>query len=171
MVKLKHLKKEAKRKQNENLDFRMYLQEHADPQELDRQINQLHQELFNAFDCKQCRNCCKEYGALFFEEEIPWVATFLQTTREELIWKYMARDGDLYYLEEKPCMFLQKDGSCRLGDVKPICCVDFPYTHYDDRIHNLTSMIEYASICPVVFELLERLKELYGFKTAFGLSK
>ena len=68
-----------------------------------------------------------------------------------------------YDTNHKPCDFLQKDGSCLLGDCKPVNCAEFPYTARPDRWASLLGIVSNASVCPVLFEMLEILKDEYGF--------
>lgn len=63
-----------------------------------------------------------------------------------------------------PCDFLEEDGSCKLGECKPENCKKFPYTNQPERISSLYGVLEVVEVCPVAFEIYERLKEEYGFK-------
>jgi hypothetical protein len=69
-----------------------------------------------------------------------------------------------YKTRHCPCDFLKENGDCALGECKPANCNKYPYTDQPDRIGSLLSIIESASVCPVVYEMLERLKEEYHFK-------
>ena len=70
-----------------------------------------------------------------------------------------------YETKKCPCDFWDsKTGECLLGDCKPESCKKYPYTDQPDRIGSLLSIIDNASICPVVYEILERLKEEYHFR-------
>ena len=69
---------------------------------------------------------------------------------------------------EKPCRHLTEDGSCALGEQKPDDCKDYPYTNRPDRLGSLLNTIEMAEVCPVVYEMLERLKETYHFYGKYG---
>ena len=62
-----------------------------------------------------------------------------------------------------PCHFLE-NGDCALGECKPANCGKYPYTDQSDRMGSLLSFIDSASVCPVVYEMLERLKKEYHFK-------
>jgi uncharacterized protein len=42
--------------------------------------------------------------------------------------------------------------------------VEYPFTNKPERLFSLLSIVDFASVCPVVFEMLERLKQIYGFK-------
>ena len=40
----------------------------------------------------------------------------------------------------------------------------FPFTGQPDRLSSMYSIIGHAEVCPVVFEMLERLKVIYRFR-------
>ena len=61
MLAPRKVKFEAKKKMNENLAFRTFLKCNADEETLDKQFKELHEELFEQYDCSRCRNCCKMY--------------------------------------------------------------------------------------------------------------
>jgi hypothetical protein len=44
-------------------------------------------------------------------------------------------------------------------------CRGYPYTDKPDRIWSLFGVIEFVETCPVVFEIVQRLKEIYGFRS------
>ena len=67
----------GKQKEDENYNFRTYLKIHADPDELDQQFQELHQELFSEYDCSQCGNCCKKYHGNIPEEDIDQDASYI----------------------------------------------------------------------------------------------
>ena len=70
MIHPKKLKREAKKKEEENFKFRSFLKGHADAEELDKQFLRLHEELFSNYDCSRCRNCCKMYKGNIPKEDI-----------------------------------------------------------------------------------------------------
>lgn len=69
-----------------------------------------------------------------------------------------------YHTKHKPCDFLQGEGSCKLGDCKPDSCKKYPYTDQPERLFSLLGMLDTITICPVAFEIFERLKKEYGFR-------
>ena len=155
----------ASLKEDENYAFRTYLKDESDPDELDQQFLQLHNLLFADFDCSSCRNCCKAYQGVLDEDDLPACAEALGMSVEDFTETYLNRDrfGN-WETKHRPCDFLQGDGSCLLGDHKPQNCVLYPYTNQPDRWGSLYGVVENASVCPVVYEILERLKKLYGFR-------
>ena len=154
----------AKQKEDENYAFRTFLKGHADPEELDRQFLALHNELFPNYDCNSCRNCCKQYRGNLSEEETAQCAEKFNMSPDEFKAKYLHQNQEgSYDTNHKPCDFLQKDGSCLLGDCKPINCAEFPFTARPDRWGSLLGIISNVSVCPVLYEMIERLKDSYGF--------
>ena len=75
------------------------------------------------------------------------------------------KDGEgNYQTKHKPCDFLKEDGNCQLGDCKTESCKKYPYTDQPERLQSLYSVLDAVSVCPVAFEIYERLKKEYGFK-------
>ena len=70
-----------------------------------------------------------------------------------------------YQTRHKPCVFLQEDGKCKLGDCKPDSCKKYPYPDHPERLSSLLSILDTAEIYPAAFEIFERLKKEYRFKT------
>lgn len=161
------VKEEAKKRENENLKFRSYLKNRADEDELDRQFLRLHKELFVDYDCSKCRNCCKMYKGSIPAEDIDKDAEYLGISPEQFIDIYLEKEEyDMnYQTKNKPCDLLQEDGNCKLGDCKPDSCKKYPYTDQPERLSSLLSVLDTIEICPVAFEIFERLKREYGFRT------
>ncbi len=93
-------------------------------------------------------------------------ASYLGMSKEEFIAEYLKEkpaDGR-YTTQHRPCDFLDSDGSCKLGEHRPESCKKFPYTDQPERLHSLYSMLEAIEVCPVAFEIYERLKKEYGFR-------
>ncbi len=165
MIEPRKVKFESKKKENENLAFRTYLKCHADEETLDRQFRELHEELFASYDCSRCRNCCKMYAGSIPEEDVDRDAKCLGMTREQFMDTYLqdkTADGK-YQTKHMPCDFLESDGSCRLGDCKPDSCKKYPYTDQPERLQSLYSVLNVIEVCPVAFEIYERLKKEYHF--------
>lgn len=150
----------AKRRERENYRFRRYLKSHADGDKLDSQFWQLHQELFASYDCSQCRNCCKQFCTSMTLPEIAAASDKLGMTGDEFAERYLTENMEL----AAPCPFLLPGGTCQIEDCKPEECRSFPYTDREDRLGSLLSILCFAEVCPVVFEMLEWLKEFYHFR-------
>lgn len=166
MLQPDQVRKEAKKKENENFKFRTFLKCHADGDELDKQFLRLHKDLFADYDCSKCRNCCKMYKGNIPAEDIDRDAKYLGMASDQFIAAYLEKqeyDMD-YQTRHKPCDFMQEDGSCKLGDCKPDSCKKYPYTDRPERLSSLLGMLDTIEICPVAFEIFERLKKEYRFR-------
>jgi Fe-S-cluster containining protein len=164
MIEPAKIKEAFNKIEDENYEFRTYLKSRADIDKLDRQFLELHKELFLNYDCSKCRNCCTEYSASFEKYELSKVADFLKIPEKEFMDKYIDEDFGEYQLKQRPCSFLKKDGNCEIEECKPESCKGYPFTDRPERIFSLFSIIESTSVCPVVFEMVERLKKEYRFK-------
>lgn len=148
-----------------NYRFRKYLKTHADENLLDEQFKELHNALFAVYDCRKCRNCCKSYSVFFEnEEEVRTASDYLGISVEQLKADYLKESFESYEGKQHPCAFLNDDMSCVLSDSKPESCKKFPYTDQPNRMGSLIGILEFAEVCPVVFEIVEQLKKRYHFR-------
>jgi len=170
MIKPSEVAARAEGLEQQNYEFRTFLKIHADYDELDSQFSKLHKELFANYDCSKCANCCRTYNVVLDKDEVKKISKFLKTTESEFMTKYLVLadtdDEKQYKFKHKPCSFLDNDGRCQIEDCKPNNCKDYPFTDQPDRLLSMFSVIDHASVCPVVFEILERLKILYGFRSS-----
>jgi Fe-S-cluster containining protein len=168
VVKPNEVRAMAQKLEEQNYKFRTFLKNRADDDELDAQFLELHRELFAGYDCCKCNNCCKSYSIILDNDEVKRISTFLGLTDSDFIVKYLtnadAEDEKPYKFKATTCAFLNDDGRCRIQDCKPDVCAGFPYTDQPDRLSNTCGVIGNAEVCPVVFEILERLKVIYGFR-------
>ena len=102
MISPENVSAAAAKREDENLRFRTFLKNHADPDELDRQFLVLHKELFAGYDCCRCGNCCRAYGTILTEEEIVNISTYLGLTRQKFLEDHLIRGQDGLELPE-PC--------------------------------------------------------------------
>lgn len=83
------------------------------------------------YKCARCGECCKWEGDVCLEEgEIDVIAGYLNLSAEDFISRFCRlrrnRQGlSLIDLEDGSCIMLEK-GACRINDVKPEQCRQFP---------------------------------------------
>lgn len=170
MISPQNVSAAATKREDENLRFRTFLKNYADSDELDRQFLELHAELFAGYDCCRCGNCCRAYSTTLTEEEIINISTYLGMTRQKFLEDYLIRGRDGLGLPA-PCRFLNAEGKRRLQECKPEECKGFPYTDRPPhRLESMYSILFASEVCPVVFEIIERLKKVYRFRTRRKLS-
>lgn len=153
----------GKRRERQNMCFRSWLKSHVDEEKLDADFLALHKELFAGYDCAACRNCCRAFTVPVRDEELSAVAAAVEMTPEAFREAYLSPDDDLMVMPA-PCPLLKEDGGCRAAACKPEDCRGFPFTDRPDRMGSLWGIVGFASVCPVVYEMLERLKDMYRFR-------
>ena len=154
----------AEDKAEEYAAFRAFLHSVAAPEELDRKFHRLHEELFSAYDCCKCNNCCRIYAVALRGDEAEAIAGYLGLSVRDFTDRYLFRSASGGYGIEGPCPFLQRDGKCLIHACKPAVCKNYPPTNQPDRMGNLLHLFSLAAECPVVFEMIEQLKAAYGYR-------
>lgn len=164
MIDIKELKQLANKKEDENYRFRRYLKNHADEEELDKQFKKLHEKYFKIYDCKKCRNCCKEIGISMSEDELDKICNYLKLDKEKYTLENLINNYGEYSFKETKCKFLDECNNCQIENCLPITCKEYPYTNKEERLFSLLGVVANASVCPVVYEILEELKREYHFR-------
>lgn len=132
------------------------------PKNLDEQVHKLHDEAFKKIDCLACANCCKTTGPLFTQRDIRVISKHLRLTERDFIDKYLRVDEDNdYVLQQVPCPFLGSDNYCSIYEYRPQACREYPHTN-QAKMHTIfKETAENTTVCPAVFQIVERLKQLY----------
>ena len=131
------------------------------PKNLDYQIHNLHEEVFEKTDCLACANCCKTTSPIFYNRDIERVAKHLRIKPGEFIEKYLRVDEDKdYVLREAPCPFLDNDNYCSVYEARPNACREYPHTDRKRMEQILDLTYRNTFVCPAVLEITERLKKL-----------
>lgn len=164
MIKPEEINQASKDMSENNMNFRLFLKENSDEEELDAQFLALHNEIFSQYDCGTCLNCCKKLTPIFLESELKSLAKAANMEVEDLTDLCEQTDYEEYQpIDEENCPILSQDG-CMAKACKPESCKDFPYTNQRGRKESLLGMLSFITVCPVAFEIFERLKVIYGFK-------
>lgn len=133
------------------------------PKNLDRIVQQIHQEVFQEIDCTACANCCKTLGPLFTEADISRISKHfrMKLSAFEDLFLGVDEDGDKVF-KAMPCPFLGEDNLCSIYDVRPKACREFPHTDRKKiyQINNLT--IKNTLTCPAAYLFVEKLKSRIG---------
>ena len=169
MVEPDKIKEMFERFADKNSKFRIFLKNNADSDELDEHFHRLHNEIFYKYEynCCKCNNCCKTYDIRLNQKDITAISEYLGQTENDFIEKYLIpdkREFDCLIIKNKPCNFLDADGKCRIYKCRPSVCREFPYTNKPYRLYNMLGMLDFMEECPVIFEIIEKLKQLYNFK-------
>jgi uncharacterized protein len=130
--------------------------------DLDQVMRALHEEEFSRTDCLSCANCCKTTSPIFYQKDIERLARHFRISPSKFIGQYLHIDEDKdFVLNTSPCAFLGTDNYCSVYDSRPNACREYPHTDRK-RFHQILDLtLKNTSICPAVFNIVEKLKKTY----------
>lgn len=154
---LNKINKLSKNREDENWSFRTYLKGY-DNKKLDSIVHSLYVQVSESIDCTACGNCCKKFHPILKKKDINKLSKSLNITPSEFLTKYVIKDedGDDTF-NSLPCPFL-KSNKCTQYDSRPADCSSFPHLHKKDFVFRLIDVVNNYSICPIVFNVYESLK-------------
>ena len=127
---------------------------------MDTFFHNLHNSVFSNINCLECANCCKTTGPLFTDKDINRIAKHLNYKPSKFTEKYLQIDEDRdYVLKSLPCIFLSKDNSCSIYNLRPKACREFPHTDRIKQSQLLNLTQQNTEVCPAVFKIIEQLKQ------------
>ncbi len=157
---INRIKRLSQQKDEENLGFRSFLKSSEIP---GRKIDSIVQRLYNTFssqiDCQSCANCCREIKPLVKEKDIIDMAAALKISTDSFKKQYLvnAADEGGYHFNALPCPFLEGN-RCKIYNFRPEDCRSYPHLHKSHFLSRSMSVVKNCSICPIVFNVYEQLK-------------
>ena len=121
-------------------------------------FHRLFREIRAEIDCKTCANCCKEIRPRLKEQDVEKLAKWLQMPEENFRTQYLELTEDGAFFREMPCPFL-RNNTCSCYEYRPQDCASYPHLHKKDFISRLYGVLDNSSICPIVYNVYERLKD------------
>ena len=158
---LKRIKQLGEKKNRENWEFRSFLKfVDLEMEELDSIVHDIYQKVSSQIDCTKCANCCKEMKPVLDIEDIKRFSSGIDIPFEEFKNQHIEKgeDKNEFYFNKKPCSFL-KDNLCTNYDFRPEDCRSFPHLDKKEFVTRLWSVVDNYSICPIVFNVYEILKD------------
>jgi Fe-S-cluster containining protein len=149
--------------QNKAVENKRFLQslKKKDARKVDDTFHQLHEEVFEEIDCLECANCCKTTSPIFYETDIERVAKSLRMKPGDFIENFLRIDEDKdYVLKSSPCPFLGPDNYCSVYEDRPKACREYPHTNRKKMIQITDLTFKNTLVCPAVFEMVERMKNV-----------
>ncbi len=146
----------------ENVEFRSYLKG-QDFDKIDGIVHLLNREISDQIDCTSCGNCCEKLSPCIIAKDVDRLSTRLYISPKQVKDRYTEiYEGELFF-KDLPCSFL-KDQKCTIYSDRPEDCKSYPHLNKSQFISRLFEMIQNYSICPIVFNVFERLKIELNFK-------
>lgn len=156
---IEQLRKFLEKGKNNRKENKKLLANWSRKKDLDKHFHAVHEEVFSEVDCLQCANCCKTTSPIFRDVDIDRIAKHLGMRPSAFTSAHLHidEDGD-WVLNQSPCLFLDENNYCRIYEVRPRACREYPHTDRKQisRIMDLT--YRNTLVCPAVSEMVERLK-------------
>lgn len=159
-INLKKIERMSKIKWDENWEFRTILKGCDIPlEELDSIVHELFDYVSSEIDCTKCANCCKKVSPLLKENDLNKLSENIGMSIAEFEKQLLKKtnEGDCSF-RMLPCPFLENN-ICTQYEYRPNDCRSYPHLHKEDFVFRLIGVIDNYSICPIVFNVYELLKE------------
>jgi len=151
-------KQNAEQHGERNLMFLRRLKR-KDDRAVDRQAHRLHEEAFSLIDCTKCANCCKTIHPLLTDKDIQRIARHLGMDASTFQAEYLEDDeGGRLHMKGLPCPFLGADGRCKIYEVRPADCAEYPHTDKGGFTFRTYGIADNSLVCPAVFYIVEQLR-------------
>ena len=123
-----------------------------------KEAQQIHEEVFEEIDCLECANCCTTIPPIISKRDEKRIAAHLNISTEKFKNTYIRvdEDGDAV-LNSIPCTFLEEDNKCRIYEVRPTACRQYPHTGEMEFYKNLSLHKRNVKYCPALLEIVTRL--------------
>ncbi len=155
------VRKLARKRDEENWRFRSFLkQSDLSIEEMDVVVHRIYGEVAAAIDCTECGNCCRRVLPFLSKTDTERLASGLNISVGELADRHFAYDEEeeAFTFNRRPCPFLA-DKRCTVYEFRPEECRSHPHLHKDEFVFRLMGVVFNYEICPIVFNVYERLKE------------
>jgi len=129
------------------------------PKNIDDVVHAIHDEVFENINCLECANCCKTISPIITDKDIERISKHLKLRPAEFTHKYLHKDeDDDYVFNETPCPFLLPDNYCVIYESRPKACAEYPHTNRKKFYQLLDLTLKNTSVCPAVYEIVEKIK-------------
>jgi Fe-S-cluster containining protein len=153
----------SKQKENENYKFRSFLKG-QDSDRVDKIAHRLYKEIAEQIDCTDCGNCCKILRPCVTDAEIDILSKIDNLSQEDFVTRFTEQYeiDHVKYLKNSPCKYFE-DKKCAIYTDRPFDCRSYPHLHKKCFNSRTLDVINNYGICPIVFNVFERLKVEFRF--------
>ena len=162
------MQRRTRQNEQEDVRFRDHLKYHLDVSNaaLDAVVHEITDDVWSKLDCTECAHCCKTAQVEVSTKDITRLAAHLGISAKEFAKRYTRTDGDnAVIFKTVPCVFLGEDNLCTVYEVRPDSCRDYPLLHKPNFRSRSLFMLESNAVCPIIFNVWQRLKARYGKRT------
>lgn len=151
----------AQDREEENWRFRSFLKSvDLDAGELDAVVHRVSRDVSSRIDCCACANCCREVLPTLDATDVTRLASGLNLSERETVERFLVPGEEVGTLtfNTRPCPLLS-DGRCTVYEARPDECRSYPHLQKEGFAFRLIQAVQNCSVCPIVFNVFERLKD------------
>lgn len=151
----------AEEHEGENWRFRSFLKGAGlEIEELDAIVHRHYEAVSSQIDCCACGNCCREGLPVLQTSDVARLAAGMNLSEAEVIKRFLVpkEEKETFTFNGRPCPLLSGN-RCTAYESRPSVCRSFPHLHKEEFIFRLVQVVVNCSICPIVFNVFERLKD------------
>lgn len=157
------LQKKLNKAQTNKKANRLFLQKIGKnpPKNLDYLFANGNEDYFSNNSCLDCANCCKTTSPIFRDVDIERIASHLKIKPGDFASRYLHLDEDHdWVLNTSPCPFLDNDNYCKIYDVRPRACREYPHMERKNISQIMDLTFRNTLVCPAVADVVEKIKQL-----------
>lgn len=164
IVDLDEIRELSRSREGENWAFIEFLRENSNNFQLQDLIAESADAAFDIIDCTQCGNCCRENLPLLTDTDIARISGHLHMNRDEFESQYLHyyRQYDVFLMNRVPCPFLEGK-RCTVYEARFDSCRAYPEIRELRHILAKGNIMKNMSVCPIIFNFYEILKEKTGY--------
>jgi len=154
----------AAEQEDENWRFRSFLKGlDMDVGELDAIVHRHYEDVAGRINCCACGNCCREALPVLQASDVSRLARGLKLPEPQVVDRFLVsgEEEGKFTFNKKPCPLLSGN-RCTAYESRPGDCRSFPHLQKEGFVFRLIQVVENCSICPIVFNVFERLKHELG---------
>ncbi len=161
------IKKNALSNEKENWNFIEYLKK-LDENNVVKISIDIYNEIKDFIKCTDCGNCCKENIPILDNYDISKIAKHLNCSKDDFINKYLNKHNkyNIFLMNQIPCPFLNSN-VCSVYNARFASCRAYPELTDIENILSIGNIIKNSSICPIIYNFYEILKN----RTTFNKSE
>jgi uncharacterized protein len=162
---LVQIRRLGEKKRNENNRFRRWLERHKFNV---RELRAAAEEVHDGIDCRQCAECCRVGEVDLSRRDVDRLARHLSITPKQFREQYttQGRKGESLLRRTKSgCVFLEGN-DCSVYEARPKVCEFFPnlLKGMTSIQYTLYAYVDRTTFCPIVYNWMEKAKELTDFR-------
>ena len=157
---IKEIAKLTQEQDRANWEFRAFLKGvDLETDELDAIVHRHYEDVSARIDCRECGNCCRASQPVLQENDVAILAKGMRISGEELTKRFLITDEDGNIVFNKsPCPLLTGN-LCGVYEHRPGDCRSYPHLHKGEFVFRLMGVVHNCSVCPIVFNVYEHLKD------------